>query len=116
VSAVTVTVTRSGGADGAMLVFIDTDFEPNGSDDGPGLRVRLNDDIVYEGKAYRMTGGDHREASSVELAVELDDIRYLDDVPADVTDAAACRREGAHQVTTRHNSQECPVVVDETSD
>lgn len=29
--------------DGARVVWVDTDFEPDGSDGGPGLRVWLND-------------------------------------------------------------------------
>ena len=43
---VTVGVTRSSGRDGAVVVFVDTTFEPDGSDGGPGLRVRVNDGIV----------------------------------------------------------------------
>lgn len=49
---VTVTITPSAGDDGAIVVFIDTTFEPDASDGGPGLRVRVNDDPVYEGKPY----------------------------------------------------------------
>jgi hypothetical protein len=49
---VTTIVTRSAGADGAVVVFIDTDFEPGASDGGPGLRVRINDDTTYAGVAY----------------------------------------------------------------
>jgi hypothetical protein len=44
----TTTVTRSAGDDGAIVVHLDTTFEPDGSDGGPGLRVRINDDPVYE--------------------------------------------------------------------
>lgn len=45
---VQVIVTRSAGKDGAVLVFIDTyNFEPDGSDGGPGLRVLLNDGDLY---------------------------------------------------------------------
>lgn len=49
---VEVTITTSDGPDGAVVVFIDTDFEPNGSDGGPGLRVNINDDPTYEGVAH----------------------------------------------------------------
>ncbi len=35
--------------DGAWVVQIDTTFEPNGSDGGPGLRVYINDDDTYVG-------------------------------------------------------------------
>jgi hypothetical protein len=36
------------GDDGVIVVYIDTEFEPDGSDGGPGLRVWINDDQVYE--------------------------------------------------------------------
>jgi hypothetical protein len=49
---VEVTITRSGGKDGAIVVFIDTEFEPDGSDKGPGLRVLVNDDPAYVGKEH----------------------------------------------------------------
>lgn len=49
---VTVGVTTSDGADGAVLVMVDTTFEPNGSDGGPGLRILVNDAPAYEGVAY----------------------------------------------------------------
>ena len=52
VEAVGVTVTRSIGSDGAVVVFVDTPFEPDGSDGGPGLRVMINDDPTYVGKDY----------------------------------------------------------------
>ena len=45
---VTVGVTRSSGRDGAVVVFVDTTFEPDGSDGGPGLRVRVNDGTVLD--------------------------------------------------------------------
>lgn len=49
---VTVTITKSDGSDEAVLVWVETDFEPDGSDDGPGLRVELNDNDIYEGVPY----------------------------------------------------------------
>jgi len=39
--------------DNAIVVCIDTDFEPNGSDGGPGLRVLINDDDTYSGVPYQ---------------------------------------------------------------
>lgn len=42
-------ITRSDGPDGAVVVFIDTEFEPDASDGGPGLRVLINDDDTYVG-------------------------------------------------------------------
>jgi len=36
--------------DGAWVVQIDTEFEPDGSDGGTGLRVYINDDDAYIGK------------------------------------------------------------------
>ena len=73
--AVEITVTRSAGDDRAVTVFIDTDFEPNGTDGGPGLRVLINDDEAYAGKAYDL--GAHHAAASKRLVVELDDIAYV---------------------------------------
>ena len=49
---VTVAVHRSGGSDGAVVVQIDTDFEPDASDGGPGLRVNVNDGDAWTGVAY----------------------------------------------------------------
>jgi hypothetical protein len=72
--AVTITVTRSAGDDRAVVVFIDTAFEPNGTDGGPGLRVLVNDDEAYVGTAYDL--GAHHEAKSVEFEVRSDDIAY----------------------------------------
>jgi hypothetical protein len=69
-----ITVTRSAGEDRAVLVLIDTAFEPFGTDGSTGLRVLLNDDEVYVGTAYDF--GRHHEAKSVELDVSLDDIAY----------------------------------------
>lgn len=71
---VEVTVTRSAGDDRAVLVIIDTAFEPDGSDDGPGLRILLNDDEVYVGKAYDF-GKDH-QANALGLKVDLSNIEY----------------------------------------
>ncbi len=47
---VTVTITRSDGRDGAVVVFVDTAFEP---DTSPGLRVLVNDGDAYLGVPYR---------------------------------------------------------------
>lgn len=48
--ALTVTITRSHGSDGAVVVFVDTAFEP---DAPPGLRVLVNDGDAYMGVPYR---------------------------------------------------------------
>ncbi len=48
----TVSVTKSAGVDGAVVVFIDTDYEPDGSDGGTGMRVILNDSDIYEGVPF----------------------------------------------------------------
>lgn len=72
---VMITVTRSAGDDRAVLVLIDTTFEPNGSDDSPGLRVLLNDNEVYAGVAYDF--GSHHTAASKQLRVELSEVPYL---------------------------------------
>lgn len=49
---VKVSIDLSAGSDGALVVWIDTEFEPGGSDGGPGLRVQINDDDAYIGVAY----------------------------------------------------------------
>ena len=69
----TITVTRSAGKDGAVIVFIDTNGEPDGSDDGPALRVLLNDHDVFSGVEYDDDAdlGDGREASEVTFDVPL---------------------------------------------
>jgi hypothetical protein len=61
----TTTVTRSAGDDGAIVVFLDTTFEPDGGDGGPGLRVRINDDLAYEGVPHR-TGDDSEAVAAPE--------------------------------------------------
>lgn len=73
-SAVTITVTRSAGDDRAIVIFVDTDFEPSGSDGGPGLRILVNDDEAFVGKAYDF-GGNH-EANAVNFEVSLSAIDY----------------------------------------
>jgi hypothetical protein len=55
---VTVRVTDSAGVDGAVVVFIDTTFEPDASDGGPGLRVLINDEPAYEGRAFEARDDD----------------------------------------------------------
>lgn len=55
---VDVEVTTSAGKDNAIVVMIDTGFEPDGSDGGPGLRVLVNDHPVYVGVAYEPTEDD----------------------------------------------------------
>lgn len=48
---ITVTITRSAGADNAPLVMVDTTEEID-SDDGPLMRILLNDEPVWNGVAY----------------------------------------------------------------
>ena len=67
----TITVTRSAGDDRAVVVFIDTEFEPTGK---PGLRILVNDNEVYEGKRYELDA--NHDAKSVSFEVSLDDIAY----------------------------------------
>jgi hypothetical protein len=48
-----VTITRSAGPDGALVVFIDGPGEDDTNADGtPAIRVRLNDDPIYTGRPY----------------------------------------------------------------
>lgn len=53
---VTFQVVRSAGSDGAVVVFLDTATEPDGSDGGRGLRVFLNDEPIYVGVPFRKGG------------------------------------------------------------
>lgn len=48
---ITVTVDASE-LDGSYTVFVETNFEPDASDGGPGLRLYLNDEIVHEGRPW----------------------------------------------------------------
>lgn len=70
---ITVTVTRSAGTDGAVVVFIDTHFEPDASDDGPGLRVLINDHDTYAGKPFEVAD-EEREARSHVMTVALSEL------------------------------------------
>lgn len=42
------TVTMTKGEDGSVIVWVDTDNEPDGSDGGRKLRVWVNDGKVYD--------------------------------------------------------------------
>lgn len=48
---VTVTITRSAGADDAVVVYVDTEGLPDGPT-GPECRILLNDEPVYVGAEY----------------------------------------------------------------
>lgn len=73
-----ITVLRSAGSDGAVVVFIDTpNWEPNGSDGGPGLRVLINDHETYEGVTHE-DAPTPRESKEAKLVCTLDDIDYLE--------------------------------------
>lgn len=50
------TVTQSAGKDGAFVVFVDTNFEPN--EPTPGLRILLNDSDLFVGKPYEANDDD----------------------------------------------------------
>lgn len=73
-SNIEITITRSAGDDRAVLVLIDTDFEPNASDGGPGLRVLVNDGEVYTGKELDLTS--EHPAASRSIALDLTEIPY----------------------------------------
>lgn len=79
---VEITVTRSAGADRAVVVLIDTpNWEPDGSDGGPGLRVLINNDPTpaYEGIAHTCDPTEPLlEAKARRMAFALDDIDYLE--------------------------------------
>ena len=73
---VRIAVTRSAGGDRAVVVFIDTTFEPDGSGTVPGLRVLVNDGDAFVGVPYE--NGNHQEAETQHFQVRLDEIPYID--------------------------------------
>lgn len=63
---VTVTITTSAGSDKAPVVFVDT-LEALDGPNGPRIRIRLNDESVYEGEGYiPVDEGEVFDASSIE--------------------------------------------------
>ena len=79
---ISIIITRSSGEDGAVLVLIDTTFEPNGTDGGPGLRVLINDAEVTECTASDFVllaevPDPPREATQHSLEVQVAQISYL---------------------------------------
>lgn len=72
---VKVTVTRSAGTDGAVLVMVDTGFQPDGSDGSPGLRVLVNDQPVFAGREY-LEAEEPREADRRTLEVDVAEVDY----------------------------------------
>lgn len=46
---ISITVLESIGLDKALVINIDTTFEPDGSDGSVGCRVYLNECMIYEG-------------------------------------------------------------------
>lgn len=68
-----ITVTRSAGSDGAVVVFIDGDFSDT------GLRIVLNDnEDLYASPAWQPAPeGEENEAKSVHLPFDLSDVEYL---------------------------------------
>jgi hypothetical protein len=75
VADVKVTVTRSAGTDGAVLVLVDTGFEPDGSDGSPGLRVLVNDQPVFAGRES-LDAKEPRQADSWTLEVDVAEVEY----------------------------------------
>lgn len=77
---VTVIITESAGLDNAIIVFIDTTFEPNASDGGRGLRVLINDDDTYVGVPYRHDPTDDMDDEEIAHHNELmeTDLAYRD--------------------------------------
>jgi hypothetical protein len=66
---VSVTVTRSAGADGALLVLIDT---------GEPLRIMFNDAYLYADVEYAHPENDElRDAGDVTLDVTAEQVAYL---------------------------------------
>jgi hypothetical protein len=77
---VSITITRSGGPDGAVLVMIDTSFEPDASDGSYGLRVLLNDNDISRTVAYSApeTEDQARTYGDASLEVNVQDDLGLD--------------------------------------
>lgn len=75
---VTVTVTRSAGSDGALLILVDT-YEHLGEASRP-LRILVNDDPVFADVPYEH-GSDESlpEATDVTFNVYADQVAYLVD-------------------------------------
>ena len=100
---VEISVTRSAGDDRAVLVLIDTSFEPFApGDDDLGLRVLLNDNEIYVGKPYDLGAHhdapvlgevDHVDATIEYLRGERRDVRtgFLADVEVPTSRSLATR-------------------------
>lgn len=74
---ITITVTRSAGADGAIVIFIDTTFEPNASDGSPGLRVCVGEGVVFDGKPREyVPEANDRTASALYFGADIADLTY----------------------------------------
>ncbi len=86
-----VTITQSAGEDGAMVVFVDTEFEPNASDGGPGLRVLINDHDTYIGVPY---------------AYHPDHTECADGCGLAVTHDGACRDKPGGRIVCEHEEDE----------
>ena len=78
---VTVGVTRSTGRDGAVVVFVHTTFEPDGSDGGPGLRVRVNDAIVLNARGRDVAGGWPAASGGVDYEEREDGLMHQHNCP-----------------------------------
>ena len=70
--AATVTVSRSAGVDGALLVMIDV------PDSARPLRVLVNDDAVLADVDYENPEGEPRQAGSVEVDVYPSQVLYTE--------------------------------------
>jgi DNA-binding MarR family transcriptional regulator len=92
---VKITVTRSAGNDGAVVVMVDTSFEPDGSDGGPGLRVLVNDDPAFSGRPY-VDARQPRKARYRTLEVNARQVEYLPD-DDQAGSILATRRRGAER-------------------
>ena len=71
-----VTVTRSAGTDGAVVVMIDGDVLA--SEGGPGIRVLFNGDQLYGDTEY-LPDGTERPATYVRCNAWVSDLRYEED-------------------------------------
>lgn len=69
-----ITVTRSAGLDGAVVVFLDGDFPG-------GLRIVVNDSEEHGVPYEPQIDAEEREAGDVTFTYELADIAYTDEDP-----------------------------------
>lgn len=109
-----VTITRSAGADGALLVIIDTTFEPDGSDGKGGLRVLLNDEPIFNEIPWKPVPEELDPGTELSTCESCggDIIRFAGGVWYHRASGSAGwvdnPNDGAHRAIPTHRSQDTP--------